>query len=78
MITLETMNVNDLTTSELLAKLAAAESTLFAIVPMDGPRHELLTIADKTKLSLAAFDCRHIRLELIKWLDERNHNQEDE
>ncbi len=72
------MNTNDMTASELLAKLAAAESALFAVVPLDGPRHVMLTMADETKLSLAAFDCRRIRHELIRWLDERNHNQEDE
>lgn len=70
--------MNDLTTSEILSKLADAEAALFACVPLDGPRHKLLTMADETNLSLAAFDCRRIRMELIKWLDERNRNQEDE
>lgn len=71
------MNTNDLTNTELLAKLEAAESALFAVVPLDGPRHELLTMDDETRLSLAAFDCRRIRLDIIRFLDERNRNQED-
>jgi len=69
--------MNDLTITELLAKLAAAEAALFAVV-IDEPRHELLTLDDKTRLSLAAFDCRRIRLDIIRFLDESNRNQEDD
>lgn len=72
------MNTNDMTASELLAKLAAAEAALFTVVPPDGIRHKLLTNEEQTKLSLAAWDCRRIRLDTIRFLDERNRNQEDE
>lgn len=75
---LRQMNTNDLTASEILAKLAAAEAALLTVVTWGAPRHELLTMADETTLCLAAFDCRRIRVDIMRYLDERNRNQEDE
>jgi hypothetical protein len=67
-----------MTLTETLAALEAAETILRMLAPADEDfNREIFTASENTRLSLAAHECYRIRVELIRYFDPRNQQQEN-
>ncbi len=67
-----------MTLTETLAALEAAETAIRQIVPDDDNfSREILTLSEATRLSLAAHECYRVRVELMRYFEPRNQQQEN-
>ena len=67
------------TIHKTLQALELAETLIKQVVPDDmNFDRQILTLDEATRLSLAAHECYCIRVELMRYFDPRNQQQEDE
>ena len=63
--------------SDTLAALETAEAALRQLWPAgEDFDHEVLTLPEATRLSLLADECHRIRVDLLRYFDPRNRQQE--